>query len=151
MRRNLGEIFVELQNAKTKAEKVELLKKHDSFQLRCVLKLQFDEALRFLLPKGKPPIKEEGLPPGLGHVDLHSRLGKIYLFLDGGHPTLPQATREKLFMQLCEALDALDLELLLALKDKKLKGVTQNLVKEVYPGLLEDERLRAQIMRGNML
>ena len=45
--------------AETKKEKIEILRKHNSLELRDVLKGAFDETVVFILPKGKPAINNE--------------------------------------------------------------------------------------------
>ena len=62
----------------------------------------------------------------------------MYLFVEGGNPSLKQLRRESLFVQLLETVSADDAKLLLAIKDKYLPypGVTPDIIKEAFPGLL---------------
>ena len=137
MKLGLAEILKKASEFDKKQEKIDWLNKWDSVALRTVLKLAYDPRIKFLLPEGKPPFKINDLPD-LQSV-LYNELRKMYLFLDGGHPTLNQTRREYLFIQLLENLDKEDAELIATIKDKKLpyKGITKKLVEEIYPGLLE--------------
>ena len=63
---------------------------------------------------------------------------KLYLFVEGGNPNLKQVRREYLFVELLESIDPSEAELLLQVKDKKIKcrGLTYNLVKETVQQFL---------------
>ena len=63
---------------------------------------------------------------------------KLYLFVEGGNPNLKPNRREYLFIELLESIHPKEAELLLQVKDKKLKcnGLTYNLVKETFPKLI---------------
>jgi len=137
MKIGLAEILKKASEFEKKQDKIDWLNKWDSVALRTVLKLAYDPRIKFLLPEGKPPFKLNDLPD-LQSV-LYSELRKMYLFLDGGHPTLKQTRREYLFIQFLENLDKEDAELIATIKDKKLpyKGITKKFVEEMYPGLLE--------------
>ena len=58
--------------------------------------------------------------------------------MEGGNPNLKQARREYLFIEMLESIHSLEAELLLQIKDKKIKckGLTYNLVKETFPELI---------------
>ena len=55
-----------------------------------------------------------------------------------GNPNLKPARREYLFIELLESLHPSEADLLLQVKDKKIKcrGLTYNLVKETFPNLI---------------
>lgn len=137
MKLGLAEILKKASEFDKKQDKIDWLNKWDCVALRNILKLAYDPRIKFLLPEGAPPYKANDLPD-LQNV-LYSELRKMYLFLDGGHPTLKQVRREYLFVQLLENLDKQDAELVIAVKDKKLpyKGITKKFVEEMFPGLLE--------------
>ena len=69
---------------------------------------------------------------------LYGLIRKLYLFVEGGNPNLKPARREYLFIEMLESIHPQEAELLLQVKDKKLKcrGLTYNLVKETFPELL---------------
>ena len=62
----------------------------------------------------------------------------LYLFVEGGREGLADMKREVLFTQILEGVHPSEAELLLQVKDKKIKcrGLTYNLVKETLPNLL---------------
>jgi hypothetical protein len=137
MKLGLAEILKKASEFEKKQDKIDWLRNWDSVALRTVLKLAYDPRIKFQLPEGKPPFKLNDLPD-LQSV-LYSELRKMYLFLEGGHPTLKQTRREYLFIQMLENLDKEDADLIATIKDKKLpyKGITKKFVEEMYPGLLE--------------
>ena len=137
MKLGLAEILKKASDFEKKQEKIEWLYRNDSPALRAILKYAYDPKVKFILPDGAPPYKQNQLPD-LQSV-LYSELRKLYLFIEGGNPNLKQTRREYLFIQLLENLDKEDAELIVAVKDKKIpyKGITKKFVEEVYPGLLE--------------
>ena len=137
MKLGLAEILKKASDFEKKIDKIDWLYKNDSPALRAILKYAYDPKVKFILPEGAPPYKQNQLPD-LQSV-LYSELRKLYLFVEGGNPNLKQTRREYLFIQLLENLDKEDAELIVAVKDKKIpyKGITKKFVEEVYPGLLE--------------
>jgi hypothetical protein len=131
----LGEIFEQVKEAKTNEEKVAILKKNDHNVVRELLKINFNPAVKFLIPK-KVEFRANDAPLGLSETNLWNEFRKMYLFIEGGHQTLQQARREVLFIQLLEGLHKKDADLLVALKDKKIKGVSEKVVNDAFPGLL---------------
>lgn len=140
MKLGVAEILEKTSKLSRKSEKVDFLRKNDSFALRTMLQGAFHPGIVWLLPEGVPPFKKNDL------VDLESVLyseaRKLYLFVQGGNSNLPPARREALFIQMLESLAPADADLLCAVKDKKIpyKGINAQLVKEAFPGLLGDEQ-----------
>jgi hypothetical protein len=134
----LPTIFAEVAKAKTKEAKKEVLLRHEqNGALKEILKYTFNPDIKFLLPPGNPPYKtvvDESENP----TYLYGLVRKLYLFVEGGNPNLKQVRREYLFIELLESIHPLEAELLLQIKDKKIKckGLTYNLVKETFPELL---------------
>tara|TARA_Y100000780_G_C13332367_1_gene281907 strand:+ start:47 stop:466 length:420 start_codon:yes stop_codon:yes gene_type:complete len=134
----LPTIFAEVAKAKTKEAKKEILLKYgQSGALKEVLKYTFHPDIKFLLPPGNPPYKT-AVDESENPTYLYGLLRKLYLFVEGGNPNLKQARREYLFIELLESIHSLEAELLLQIKDKKIKckGLTYNLVKETFPELI---------------
>lgn len=133
----ISEILEQASQQKTKKEKIDFLRKHDNPSLRIILKNALDPQVKWLLPEGAPPYKKSELHEA--HGMLYSNIRKMYLFIDGQSPPgLTTIRREALFIDLLESVDPKDAELLLSVKDKKIpyKGITENLVKEAFEGLL---------------
>ena len=129
------EIFTQVNNAKDKPKKIEVLLKNDSQGLRQLLKAAFDPKITFDIPEGTPPYMANEAPAGTDHTSLLDESRKLYLFIKGGS-TIPKIKKEALFIQMLEALHKDDAEALLNIKDKKLnlvyKGLTENVVKEAF-------------------
>ena len=135
---SLVTIFADVAKAKNKKEKKEVLLKHENNgALKEILKYTYDPNIKFLLPPGDPPYKsvvDETENP----TYLYGLVRKLYLFVEGGNPNLKSQRREYLFIELLESVHPKEAELLLQMKDKKLKcnGLTYNLVKETFPRLI---------------
>ena len=131
-------IFGEVEKAKTKDQKKETLIKYDNSALRELLRYAFDPNLKFLLPPGTPPHRYAGDTNEPNPTYLYGLVRKLYLFVEGGNPHLKQARREYLFIEMLESIHPSEAELLLQVKDKKVKcrGLTYNLVKNTFPDLL---------------
>jgi len=142
MQKTFYSIFEEVEKAKTKADKIAVLKKHSSASLKLILGATYDPRVKWLLPEGAPPYKP--LSKGSdGEMDLAGELRKLYLFTEGNTDTqrnLKQHRREELFIGLLESLDPDEAKLLIGMKDRKLpfKGVTRKLVAEAFPNLTRD-------------
>lgn len=136
--RTIGEVVALLQGAKTKSERAELLKEHDSLALRSILRLNFDPSLKFDIPEGFPPTyRGNPKPNGFGDTTLKAAVKGFYTFVKASTPGLRQSKRENLFLQLLEELDKQEAQVLVEAKDKKLDiGLTKKLIDEVFPGLL---------------
>lgn len=141
MRKSISSILKSCAEGKTVNDKVALLQQNISDPILIILKYAFDPNIKFILPDGAPPYKPCEFLDQEGR--LYAELRRLYLFIEGGNPSLTKVKREFLFIQLLESIDKQDAELLVAVKDKKLpyKGLTAAVVKKAFPGLLpEDEQ-----------
>jgi len=132
---SLGVIFKKVSEQKNKKDKIEILQKHDHQGLRIMLELLLDDNIKWALPEGPLPYTPNKQLDCEGQ--LYTELRRMYLFVEGGHPTLQQRKRELLFIQLLEAVTPADAELLLAMKDHKapkLYGINKKLVDEFKQG-----------------
>ena len=139
MKLGVAEILGKIANLKTKEEKIAALRHVDNFAIRTVLQGAYDKNIKWLLPPGEVPYKKNDLKD-LESV-LYSEIRKLYLFIEGGNPNLKQLRRETLFIELLESIAPADAELLASIKDKKLpyKGITEAIVKEAFPGLINEQ------------
>jgi hypothetical protein len=132
-------MFKKVEEAKTKKEKIEILRKNSSPVLKQILGLTFDPRVEWLLPEGTPPHKP--LPDDAdAEITLQYASRQFYLFVKGNSETqrnLKQVKRESLFIQLLESVNPAECKVLLGMKDRKLpyKGVTRKLVAEAFPNL----------------
>lgn len=135
------EVLEKAGEASTKKEKIEILQKYNSLALRDVLKGSYDDAVVFILPEGTPPYKEDNAPAGYTMSSLQHQTKKFRYFIKGGPgENLPAMKRERMFIEILESVHPGEAKLVLLMKDKKLagtyKGVTKNLVKEIWPRLI---------------
>ena len=135
----ISEILRKVSNAKTKKEKVDLLRKHNSVALRQMLIINFDESIVSMLPEGDVPYTPNDAPVGTDHTRLESEYRGLYRFFKGGQDNLPSLKRESMFVQLLEGLSAEEAELLVLAKDgrinEKYKRLTKAVVSEAFPSI----------------
>ena len=135
---------------RSKAKKIEVLKKYDHTALRSVLIWNFDESIVSLLPDGEVPyvgydeqntysgtlstkITAEvrkmhekgsfslGVTDSQGHTTIRRESRHFYRFLKGGDPGLNSIRRETMFINILEGLHPLEAEILCLVKDKDLE------------------------------
>lgn len=143
MNRRLGiaEILSQISKIKDPQERQNALSTCAEIQpLIQVLHATFHPEVKFLLPEGAPPFKklEKGVD---AQGTLYREAKRFYLFIDGLSPDVNQLKRETLFVQMLEALDPDDADLVLGMKDKKMiyPGITYELVAATFPGLLPEQ------------
>ena len=107
----ISEILRKVSNAKTKKEKVDLLRKHNSPALRQLMIINFDDSVVSLLPEGEVPYTPNDAPVGTDHTRLEQEYRGLYRFFKGG-AKLSNLKRESMFVQLLEGLSAEEAELL---------------------------------------
>lgn len=137
--KNIYEIFDEYENATTKEERIQVLKKNGNYALRSVLKGTYDPHLQFVIDK-VPLYKPSDAPPGLGYTSIHQELGRIYLFTKDDPrvaPTLTEKRKEQILIQILEALEKREAEVFMnmILKKQKVKNLNAEIVSEAFPGL----------------
>jgi hypothetical protein len=132
----ISEILDKVSKAKTKQNKVALLKEHNSSALRMVIKSSFDPKIKWLLPEGEVPFKRNDAPIGTEHSVLSYESRKLYHYIQGGNNLLTQSKRETMFVQMLEGLHETEADVLIAAKDGLLhqayKGLSANVVKEAF-------------------
>ena len=137
----MSEVLDKVAKAKTKKQKVELLRQHNTDALRMVLKSSFDPKIEWDLPEGDVPYTPNEAPEGTEHNMLVHEARTLYHYIKGGNPKLTQNRRENMFIQLLEGLHQSEAEIIVAAKDKglhrKYKGLSANVVKEAF-GWTED-------------
>ena len=110
----------EYTKAKTKDEKVAILKKHNSAGLRWFLRANFDPDVEWLLPEGKVPYIPNDAPEGTEHTRLHKEYKTLDNFISllgvVARPNIVQSRRESLFIQLLEGLSASEANLVVQSK-----------------------------------
>ena len=131
-----SEILNKVAKLKTKKQKVEFLRQHNTDALRMVLKSSFDPKIVWQLPEGEVPFSPNDAPEGTEHTVLAMEARKLYNFIQGGNNALTQNKREMMFVQLLEGLHQTEAYMLVDAKDKILhkryKGLSSAVVKEAF-------------------
>jgi len=136
MKKGIGEIIKEVKEAKSVGEKIRILQREDNRELRGLLELTYDNRLTWALPEGNPPYKP--LDKSFDNQGmLYSEMRRMYIFLEG-KSNVNQARREQLFIEILEQLDPDDAAVLIEAKDRKIKGVSKNVIKQAYDDFLTD-------------
>jgi len=133
----MHEILQKVSNAKTKKEKVTLLKKYNTQALRSLFIINFDETVISLLPQGDVPYEPNDAPEGTEHTILEKEARLLHHFFKGGS-NVSQVKRENMFIQMLEGLNSGEAEVLCLAKDRKLGKrwkITKACVTEAFPGI----------------
>tara|TARA_R100001480_G_scaffold3721_5_gene9693 strand:+ start:1551 stop:2156 length:606 start_codon:yes stop_codon:yes gene_type:complete len=146
------EVLDLVSKQRTKAKKIEVLKRYEDMSLKAVLIWNFDESLVSILPDGEVPyngyddnntytggvsakISEEvrsmhaqgnfslGVSDGQGHTTIRREWKHFYRFLRGGDDGMNNLRRESMFINILEGLHPLEAEIVILCKDKRLGEV----------------------------
>ena len=132
----ISEILDKVSKAKSKQEKVNILRENDHQSLWMVIKSSFDSNIEWQLPDGDVPYTRNEAPEGTEHASLSYESRKLYHFIKGGNNQITQNKRETMFVQMLEGLHQSEAADLVAAKDKKLhqvyKGLSAPVVKEAF-------------------
>jgi len=134
----VSEILQKVSSAKTKKEKVDLLKEYNNNALRAILIINFDESLEFLLPPGEVPFTPNDAPVGTEHTRLIQEYKGLYRYFKGGDSSIKGMKREQLFVQLLEGLAEEEANLLVSACNKDIQSkyrVTKAVVAEAFPSI----------------
>tara|TARA_B100001559_G_scaffold309100_1_gene302968 strand:+ start:3661 stop:4242 length:582 start_codon:yes stop_codon:yes gene_type:complete len=143
------EVLDLVSRQRSKAKKIEVLKKYEHVSLKATLIWNFDESLISMLPEGEVPysgfedqassngtlttkITEEvrrmhemdsfsmGSSDKNGHTTIRREFKNFYHFLKGGNDSMSGVRRETMFINILEGLHPLEAEIVCLCKDKKL-------------------------------
>jgi hypothetical protein len=143
------EVLDLLSKQRSKAKKIEVLKKYEHDSLKATLIWNFDESIISMLPEGEVPysgfedqassngtlstkISEEvrrmhemdsfsmGSSDKNGHTTIRREFKNFYHFLKGGNDAMSGVRRETMFINILEGLHPLEAEIVCLCKDKKL-------------------------------
>ena len=136
---------------RSKAKKVEVLKRYEDPSLKALFIWNFDETIISVLPEGEVPytgydeqtsnsgtlttkISHEvrkmhetgsfsmGSGDKEGHTTIRREYVNFYHFLRGGNDSLNNIRRETMFINILEGLHPLEAEIIVLVKDKKLES-----------------------------
>ena len=146
------EVLDLVSRQRTKAKKIEVLKRYEDPSLKAILIWNFDISLVSVLPEGEVPytgydeqntysggvsgkISEEvrsmhaqgnfslGVSDGQGHTTIRREFKHFYRFIRGGDDGLNNLRRESMFINILEGLQPLEAEIVILCKDKRLGEV----------------------------
>lgn len=142
MQLGIAEILKKVESEKDKKTKIEILRKNDSKVLQDIIRLAFDKVIKWALPEGAPPYKENEFPGN--QPNLYSSWKRMYLFFPTPETAdMKQVKREILFIQFLEQLDPEDAKLICAIKDKKMPyKIPKALFEEAFPGIFDTFKKR---------
>jgi hypothetical protein len=132
------EILEAAGKARSKAEKIKILKDHDSWALRDVLRATYDLKVEFLIPDGEPPYtpnRPESVPTNL----LRKNVDFKYIVKGGIREDMPSFKREKIYIGLLESIHPEDAKVVINMVNRKKpgNGITEKVVKEAFPSLIK--------------
>ena len=145
---SIPEILEKIHTAKSRKERIELLKQYECAPLKYILKAAFDNRIQFNVPITKKiPYTPDEAPEGHSFSTLYMEYRKIPLFCVGGTgERLSKTRREHLFIEMLESVHASEAELLINMINKELEidGLTPALVLKAYPGLFVDLKAKKE-------
>ena len=132
----LSEILDKVHKAKTKTQKVNILREYNSESLRMIIKASFDPKIEWAVPEGNVPFKRNEAPAGTEHTVLAYECRKLWHFIKGADNQTAQFKKETMFIQMLEGLNENEADVLVAAKDKRLhqvyKGLSEPVVIEAF-------------------
>ncbi len=138
--KNIYEVFDDFNKAKTRAEKIDVLRSDRRRILKEVLQGAFSSDVKFIFDKA-PEYKPSDAPPGLGYTSIEQEMKRVYIFMKDHpriDPNLTYERKEHILIQILEAMESREAEVYMnmILKDLKVKGLDDKLVREAFPGLI---------------
>lgn len=133
------EVIDKASKARSKDDKVKVLRDNESWALKDILRGTFEATLEWNLPGGEPP-----WTPSDSHnapSNLLKEHKQFVYFVKGLRESnrLHAAKRESIFIGLIEGIDPNDARLVIDMINKtKPKGISRPVVEEAFPGLLKD-------------
>ena len=144
------EVFHLASKQRSKAKKVEVLKRYEDPSLKALLIWNFDESIISLLPEGEVPytgydeqtsysgtlttkITQDirrmhetgsfsmGATDNQGRTTIRREFKNFYHFLKGGNDSLNSIRRETMFINILQGLHPLEAEIVVLVKDKNLE------------------------------
>ena len=146
------EVLDLLSRQRSKAKKIEVLKKYEDISLKAIFIWNFDQSILSLLPDGQVPypgfdeqntysgslstklsyevrsMHEKGdfslgVSDQQGHTTIRREWKHFYMFCRGGNNAMNSLRRETMFINILEGLHPLEAEILTLVKDKRLQEV----------------------------
>ena len=146
------EVLDLVSRQRSKAKKIEVLRKYEDISLKAIFIWNFDESIVSLLPDGQVPYTgydeqntysgtlstklsyevrkmhengdfSLGVSDQQGHTTIRREWKHFYMFCRGGNNGMNSLRRETMFINILEGLHPLEAEILTLVKDKRLQEV----------------------------
>jgi hypothetical protein len=129
------EVFEDFAKAKTRAEKVAILRSNESWALKDILKGTLDPKVKWDLPEGAPPYLPSSHSEPMASIFRENT--KFRYFVKNNNVNISQMKREQIFIGVLEAVHPKDAELVISMINKKspVKGLTLKIAQEAFPDL----------------
>lgn len=132
------ELFQLCEEATSVSDRVKLLQEHATFGIKTLLQANYKEEIEFDLPEGTPPYKEDEAVPGDQSRHFEKGIKQLKYLIK--QSKLSAYKKESIYIRLLESLSAEDAKIMIAVKDKNLKGLyktlTEATVRKAFPTLL---------------
>ncbi len=161
------EVLELASSQRANARKVEALQKYEEDAVKVILKWNFDDNIKSVLPEGEVPYGEEEDQlvysgslseniakeaaggdsataqdlDGRGRTTLRNTWKNLYHYVEGGNDGLTKTRREMMFINLLKGLHPKEAEILILVKDGKLEDkykISKQNVKDAYPTMTEN-------------
>ena len=139
----IHEILNLVEEQKTKAKKIDILREYRDDSLTAILIWNFDDSVVSAVPEGQVPYKENEVPVGTDHTSLRREWKNLFHFIKGGNDSLSALRRETMFIQMLEGLHPEEAKIICLVKDKNLTqtyNLTQDIVAEAFPDIRWSDR-----------
>ena len=140
MIKNVYEILDEFEAATDKKSRENVLRQNANPYFLQVLKYTFDPSVQFHIKSFPKDYIKPDTEPGIRYAGIESELRRAYMFIKGNETgdKLSEEKRNQLLVQLLESFEPREADVFVNMmkKDLKVKFLTYNLIKEVFPNLL---------------
>jgi len=138
--KNIYEVLDEIEEAKTRHDKMKVIEKNLSKTLVDVFTLTYHPQHQWLITETPHQYVPVDVIPGMASTQLSTELRRLYLF-QKGHPQAEQLTptrREELLTQFLEAIEPREAEVVMGIfnKDLGVDGLDYEFIKEAFPNML---------------
>jgi len=130
---HIFEVIKKAASQNKKADKIAILKQNETFALRTILQGTYNENVVFSLPVGDPPYEANRLQSAPSNLLKQAK--RLGYFVESSQ--MNQIKKERMFIQLLEAVHPEDAKIVLQMKNKTpFKGISSAVVKEAFPNIL---------------
>lgn len=136
-KKSVLKVLRETSRLKTREERIDNLRANESWLLKDIIRMNFDEAVVCVLPEGMPDVELKKTKDATSNIEAHYDNFR-YFFQTQWTDKIKNFDRQNRFLQLLQEIPAGEAEMLCKAKDKKMKyvGITKKLCQEAFPGLI---------------